>query len=121
MKRRVVVTGMGAVTPVGNDVATMWRSLIEGRSGAAPITHFDASTFDVRFACEVKDFDPLAYMDRKEAKRADQFTQYAVAGAVQAMTDAGLGAGLNGIDPDRVGVILGSGIGGLKSFEEQHD
>ncbi len=120
MKRRVVVTGMGVLTPVGNDVTTMWRSLLEGRSGAAPITHFDASTFGVRFACEVKGFDPLQYMDRKEAKRADQFTQYAVAAAWQAMDDAGFGNS-TGYDPDNTGVIIGSGIGGLKIFEEQHD
>jgi 3-oxoacyl-[acyl-carrier-protein] synthase II len=120
MKRRVVVTGMGAVTPVGNDVATMWRSLIEGRSGAGPITKFDASTFDVRFGCEVKGFDALDYMDRKEAKRADQFTQYAVAAAKQAMDNAGFG-GREGYDPDNTGVVIGSGIGGLKIFEEQHD
>jgi 3-oxoacyl-[acyl-carrier-protein] synthase II len=120
MKRRVVVTGLGAITPVGNDVAATWRALIAGTSGAAPITKFDATNFPVRFACEVKGFDPLAYMDRKEAKRADPYTQYAVAGAVQAMKDAGLSE-LDGIDPDRVGVILGSGIGGLRSFEEQHD
>jgi 3-oxoacyl-[acyl-carrier-protein] synthase II len=120
MKRRVVVTGMGAVTPVGNDVATMWRSLIEGKSGAAPITHFDASNFEVRFACEVKGFDVTQYMDRKEAKRSDQFTQYAVAAANQAMHDAGFGDG-TGYDPDNTGVIVGSGIGGLKIFEEQHD
>src|SRR3954463_825038 len=120
MKRRVVVTGMGAITPVGNDVATTWRSLIEGKSGTAPITKFDASKFPVRFAAEVKGFDPLKYMERKEAKRADQYTQYAVAGARQAMSDAGL-VERNGMDPDRIGVIIGSGIGGLKSFEEQHD
>src|SRR5690349_411600 len=120
MKRRVVVTGMGVVTPVGNDVTTMWRSLLEGRSGAAPITHFDASSFGVRFACEVKGFDPLQFMDRKEAKRADQFTQYAVAAAKQAMDDAGFGGG-QGYDPDNTGVVIGSGIGGLKIFEEQHD
>src|SRR5437016_4714443 len=120
MKRRVVVTGMGTITPVGNDVATTWRSLIEGKSGTAPITKFDAAKFPVRFAAEVKDFDPLKYMDRKEAKRADQYTQYAVAGARQAMENAGL-VERNGMDPDRIGVIIGSGIGGLKSFEEQHD
>jgi 3-oxoacyl-[acyl-carrier-protein] synthase II len=120
MKRRVVVTGMGAVTPVGNDVATMWQSLLAGKSGAAPITHFDASTFEVRFACEVKGFDPLNFMDRKEAKRADQFTQYAVAAARQAMDNAGFGSG-EGYDPFNTGVIIGSGIGGLKIFEEQHD
>ncbi|HKW12579.1 MAG TPA: beta-ketoacyl-ACP synthase II [Gemmatimonadaceae bacterium] len=120
MKRRVVVTGLGAITPVGNDVATAWRSLIEGVPGAGPITKFDASKFPVRFACEVKGFDPLQYMDRKEAKRADAYAQYALAGSAQAMADAGLtDPGM--YDPDRVGVILGSGIGGLKSFEEQHD
>jgi len=111
---------MGAVTPVGNDVATMWQSLLAGKSGAAPITHFDASTFEVHFACEVKGFDPLNFMDRKEAKRADQFTQYAVAAAKQAMVDAGFGDG-TGYDPFNTGVIIGSGIGGLKIFEEQHD
>jgi 3-oxoacyl-[acyl-carrier-protein] synthase II len=120
MKRRVVVTGMGAVTPVGNDVATMWRSLVEGKSGAGPITKFDASTFEVRFACEVKGFDALQFMDRKEAKRADQFTQYAVAASRQAMDDAGFGDG-TGYEPNNTGVIIGSGIGGLKIFEEQHD
>ena len=120
MKRRVVVTGMGALTPVGNDVASTWSALLSGASGAANITKFDASTFPVRFACELKGFDALQYMDRKEAKRADWYTQYAVAAAVQAMRDAGLENGTQ-LDPDRIGVILGSGIGGLKSFEEQHD
>jgi 3-oxoacyl-[acyl-carrier-protein] synthase II len=120
MKRRVVVTGMGAITPVGNDVATTWHALLDAKSGAAPITHFDASKFPVRFACEVKGFDPLQYMEKKEAKRTDQFTQYAVAAAREAMTHAGL-AERNGYDPDRIGVIIGSGIGGLKIFEEQHD
>ncbi|MDB4872152.1 MAG: 3-oxoacyl-(acyl-carrier-protein) synthase [Gemmatimonadales bacterium] len=120
MKRRVVVTGMGVITPVGNDVATTWQSLIAGKSGTAPITKFDASKFPVRFAAEVKGFNPLDYMDRKEAKRADQYTQYAVAASRQAMTDSNL-VERNGMDPDRIGVIIGSGIGGLKSFEEQHD
>src|SRR5690242_10098549 len=120
MKRRVVVTGLGTITPVGNDVATTWRAIVAGTPGAGPITKFDASSFPVRFACEVKGFDPLQYMDRKEAKRADAYSQYAIAGAVQAMTDAKL-LEPNGLDPDRIGVILGSGIGGLKSFEEQHD
>jgi 3-oxoacyl-[acyl-carrier-protein] synthase II len=120
MKRRVVVTGLGAITPVGNDVATTWSAILAGKSGGAPITKFDSSGFPVRFACEVKGFDPLRTMDRKEAKRADQYTQYAVAASVEAMETAGLST-LDSIDPDRVGVILGSGIGGLKSFEEQHD
>ncbi len=119
MKRRVVVTGLGAVTPVGNDVATTWRALQEGVSGATRITKFDPATFPVQFACEVKGFDPLTAMDRKEAKRADPYTQYAVAAAVEAMADAGLTSG--SYDVDRLGVIVGSGIGGLKSFEEQHD
>src|SRR3712207_3333088 len=109
MKRRVVVTGLGAISPVGNDVAATWRSLVEGKSGAGPITKFDATTFPVRFAAEVKGFDALQYMDRKEAKRADVYTQYAVAAAVQAMHDAGFAEG-DGYDPERTGVILGSGI-----------
>src|SRR5688572_14079375 len=112
---------MGAITPVGNDVATTWKALIAGKSGTAPITKFDATKFPVRFAAEVKGFNALDFMDRKEAKRADHYTQYAVAGARQAMGDAGLANGSNGMDPDRIGVIIGSGIGGLKSFEEQHD
>jgi 3-oxoacyl-[acyl-carrier-protein] synthase II len=121
MRRRVVVTGIGAITPVGNDVATTWRALLDGVSGSAPITKFDAAGFPVQFACEVKDFDPLEYMERKEAKRADVYVHYAVAAAVQAMQDAGLANGAGIADPDRFGVIVGSGIGGLKSFEEQHD
>jgi 3-oxoacyl-[acyl-carrier-protein] synthase II len=120
MRRRVVVTGIGAITPIGNDATTTWRALLSCTSGAALITKFDASNFPVKFAAELKGFEPLDFMDRKEAKRADPYSQYSIAASVQAMTDAGL-AQLNGIDPDRVGVILGSGIGGLKSFEEQHD
>ncbi len=119
MRRRVVVTGLGAVTPVGNDVATTWQGLLDGVSGAAPITHFDASNFSVRFACEVKGFDPLVAMDRKEARRSDPYTQYAMAASVQAMTDAGLADG--GFVSERTGVIIGSGIGGIRTFEEQHD
>src|SRR5215212_7001735 len=119
MRRRVVVTGLGAITPLGNDVATTWRAMQQGVSGAANITKFDASAFPVRFACEVKGFDPLKTMERKEAKRADLYAQYAVAASVEAMRDAGLTPG--SYDVDRTGVIVGSGIGGLKSFEEQHD
>src|SRR4051812_42270831 len=119
MRRRVVVTGLGAVTPLGNDVAATWSALQRGVSGASMITKFDAAAFPVRFACEVKNFDPLKSMERKEAKRADLYTQYAVTAAVEAMADAGLAQG--GYDVDRTGVIVGSGIGGLKSFEEQHD
>ena len=120
MKRRVVVTGIGCVTPVGNDVATTWSAILGGKSGAAPITKFDASAWPVRFACELKGFDPLGCMDRKEAKRADPYTQYAMAAAVQAMHDAGFGEG-HGYAPEDTGVIIGSGIGGLRSFEDEHD
>lgn len=116
--RRVVVTGLGAVTPVGNDVATTWQNLLGGVSGGAEITKFDASTFRVRFACEVKGFDVGLYMDRKEAKRADLFTQYAMAASVQAMADAGLENG--NYNPEETGVIIGSGIGGLNTMEDQH-
>jgi len=118
MRRRVVVTGLGAVTPVGNDVATTWQGLLAGRSGAAGITRFDASQFKVRFACEVKELDIGLYMDRKEAKRADLYTQCALAAAVQAMQDAGLETG--GYVPEDCGVIIGSGIGGLRTMEDQH-
>src|SRR5690349_16116182 len=111
---------MGSITPVGNDVAATWRAITAGVSGGGPITKFDASTFPVRFACEVKGFDPLMYLERKEAKRADLFAQYAIAASAQAMTDAGL-EDTSRLDPDRIGVIIGSGIGGLKTFEEQHD
>ena len=100
-------------------MATTWRALLDGVSGAAGITKFDPSSFPVKFACELKGFDPLGTMERKEAKRADPYTQYAVAASVEAMADAGLSQGH--YDVDRLGVIVGSGIGGLKSFEEQHD
>ena len=93
MRRRVVVTGLGAVTPIGNDVATTWRALQEGVSGAAPITKFDPSTFPVRFACELKGFDPLSTMERTEAKRADAYTHYAVTASVEALNDGVLQRG----------------------------
>jgi 3-oxoacyl-[acyl-carrier-protein] synthase II len=118
MGRRVVVTGLGAITAVGNDVATTWQSMLGGVSGGALITKFDASTFKVKFACEVKGFDPTLYMERKEAKRADLFTQYALAASVEAMRDAGLEHG--GYVPEDCGVIVGSGIGGLATMEAQH-
>jgi 3-oxoacyl-[acyl-carrier-protein] synthase II len=117
-ERRVVVTGLGCVTPVGNDVPATWEALLAGQSGGGPITRFDASACKVRFACEVKGFDPSAYMDRKEIKRSDLFTQYAVAASVQAMRDAGFGDG-TGYDQEQTGVIIGSGIGGIRTFEEQ--
>ncbi|MGI8510975.1 MAG: beta-ketoacyl-ACP synthase II [Gemmatimonadaceae bacterium] len=120
MGRRVVVTGMGVVTPVGNSVAATWDALLAGRSGVGPITKFDPAKFPVRIAAEVKDFNPGDFMERKEVKRSDVYTQYSVAAAKMAMADAGL-SDTSALDPDRIGVIVGSGIGGLKSFEEQHD
>ncbi len=114
-----MITGAGLLTPVGRDVATAWEALLAGTSGAAPITQFDTDGFDVRFACEVKGFDPEEYMDRKEARRTDRFVQFAMAVSVQAVRNAGLGDDLGPADPDRVGVILGSGIGGIATFEEQ--
>jgi 3-oxoacyl-[acyl-carrier-protein] synthase II len=117
---RVVITGLGLVTPVGNDVDSTWAALLAGTSGAAPITQFEATEdFSVRFACEVKGFDPEQHMDRKEVRRTDRFAQFALAVAGQAIRDAGLGDDLAPADPERVGVLVGSGIGGIATFEEQ--
>ncbi len=116
MKRRVVITGLGAITPIGNGVDAFWRALLEGRSGVGPITRFDASNFSTRIAGEVKDFEPTDFLDRKEAKRMDRFTQFAVAGSKMALEDAGVG---DNVDWDRVGVLIGSGIGGIQTLEEQ--
>jgi 3-oxoacyl-[acyl-carrier-protein] synthase II len=120
MNRRVVITGTGLLTAVGKDVQSNWTSLLEGRSGAAEITQFDASEFPVRFACEVKDFDPGDYIDRKEVKRTDRFAQFAIGASVQAMREAGLDESIGDVDPHRFGVMIGSGIGGISTFEEQH-
>ncbi len=114
---RVVVTGLGMLTPVGLSTEESWGNLLAGKSGAAPITKFDASPLQVRFACEVKGFDPLLYMDKKEARRYDLFLQLALAAAHQAVTQAGLEGKFP--DPLRSGVIIGSGIGGMMTFEEQ--
>ncbi|MEY4595516.1 MAG: beta-ketoacyl-ACP synthase [Bacteroidota bacterium] len=115
--KRVVVTGLGALTPLGNTPADYWNGLINGVSGAGPITKFDASKFKTRFACEVKDFDPNNYFDRKEARKLDGFSQYALVVAEEAVKDAGIN--LETINHDRVGVIWGSGIGGLKTFQDE--
>ncbi|HET7234412.1 MAG TPA: beta-ketoacyl-ACP synthase II, partial [Longimicrobium sp.] len=120
MSRRVVITGTGMLTAVGLDVPSSWSALLAGTSGVAPITQFDASDFKVRFAAEVKGFAPEEYIDRKEAKRTDRFAQFAIATSVQAMRQAGLDESLGEIDPTRFGVIVGSGIGGIWTFEEQH-
>lgn len=116
-KRRVVITGIGALTPIGNSVKEYFDGLSNGVSGAAPIQKFNAEKFKTQFACEVKGFDAQDYMDRKEARKMDLFTQYGVAAAEQAMKDSGLN--LEKIDHDRAGVIWGSGIGGLRTFQEE--
>jgi 3-oxoacyl-[acyl-carrier-protein] synthase II len=118
VRRRVVVTGIGLVTPVGNNTEDSWSALVAGKSGAARIQRFDPTGLDVTFACEVKGFDPLGYLDRKEAKRMDTFCHYAVAASAQALKHAGLE---NGDFPrkDRTGVLIGSGIGGIATFQEQ--
>ena len=115
--RRVVVTGLGALTPLGNTVPEFWDSLINGVSGAAPITNFDASKFKTRFACEVKDYNPLDYFDRKEARKLDPCAQFGMIAADQAVADSGLD--LDKEDLGRIGVIWGSGIGGLKTFSDE--
>ncbi len=118
--KRVVVTGLGAITPVGNTVATFWDALRAGVSGAAPITRFDATKFRTRFACEVKNFAVENYLDRKEAKKMDLFSQFAMVAAMEAVADAKLREEDGStVDKDRVGVIWGSGIGGLKSLQDE--
>jgi len=118
MRKRVVVTGMGALTPIGNTLDEYWEGLKEGRNGAGPITKFDTAEFETRFACEVKNFDVLKYIDRKAAKRMDPYTHYAVATSIMAVEDSGIVS--DSLDFERVGVIYGSGIGGMVTFEEQH-
>lgn len=115
--KRVVVTGLGSMSPIGNDVPTTWNNAVKGVSGAGPITLFDASKFKTQFACEVKNFDPLKYLDRKEARKCDRYTLLGIAAADEAMTDSQLD--LEKVDLNRIGVIFSSGIGGIKSFEEE--
>ncbi|MCE3228412.1 MAG: 3-oxoacyl-(acyl-carrier-protein) synthase 2 [Bacteroidetes bacterium] len=115
--KRVVVTGLGAITPLGNNVNDYWNNLINGVSGAAPITRFDASKFKTRFACEVKGFNVLDYFDKKEAQRLDAFSHYGIAASAQAFADSGLDK--EGIDRNEIGVIWGSGIGGLDTFQTE--
>ncbi|MFI3296874.1 MAG: beta-ketoacyl-ACP synthase II [bacterium] len=115
--KRVVVTGLGAITPIGNTVPEFWNSVVNGVSGAAPITHFDASKFKTRFACEVKNFNAADYMDLKESKKMDLYCQYAVASARQAVEDSKLD--IETEDLDKIGVIYGVGIGGIRTFEEE--
>ena len=115
--KRVVVTGIGAVTPLGNTAAETWQNMLAGVSGAGPITHFDASKFKTQFACEVKDFNPEQFIDRKEARKMDPYCQYAYSAAVMAVEDSAMD--LEKVDKNRVGVIFGVGIGGMKTSEEE--
>jgi 3-oxoacyl-[acyl-carrier-protein] synthase II len=117
-RRRVVITGLGAVTPLGIDVDSTWENLLAGRSGAGEITQFDASPFSVHFACEVKGFDPTQYIDRKQARRMDRFAHLIVAAARQAEADSGLEIAK---EPDRIGAAIATGIGGLKAFQDCYD
>jgi 3-oxoacyl-[acyl-carrier-protein] synthase II len=115
--KRVVITGLGAVTPLGNDVKTFWQHIVAGKSAAAEITHFDSSLFKTRFACEVKGLNVQAYLDRADIRRADPFTQYAIVASDEAIKDSGFDVNL--IDPFEIGVIWGTGQGGMETFEEQ--
>jgi 3-oxoacyl-[acyl-carrier-protein] synthase II len=117
-RRRVVITGLGCVSPLGNDVETTWENLVAGESGAGEITQFDSSEYAVHFACEVKDFDPSQWIERKQARRMDRFTQMILAAARQAEADAGLEVEQ---EADRIGVSVATGIGGLKSFQDCYD
>src|SRR5438552_7286574 len=117
-RRRVVITGIGAVTPLGNDVETSWQNLLAGESGAAEITQFDSSDYFVQFACEVKDFDPGNWIDRKQARRMDRFAQLIVAAARQAEADSGIDVSK---EPERIGAAIATGIGGLKSYQDCYD
>jgi len=116
-RRRVVITGLGVITPIGNNVEEFWSNLIAGKSGAAPITYFDTAHFDTKFACEVKGFDPLNYMDRKLAQRVDPFTQFAIAASDMAIKDSGID--FTKFDPFRTGVVYGSGIGGMWTYHKE--
>jgi len=115
--KRVVVTGLGALTPIGNSIPEFWDSLINGVSGAAPITHYDPEKFRTKFACEVKNFNPEDFLEKKEARKLDPFVHYAIAASDEAIKDAGLD--FPNLDTNRIGVIWGSGIGGLKTFTDE--
>ena len=116
--RRVVVTGLGCVTPVGNDVPTFWESLKAGKCGIGPITHFDTTEHKAKVAAEVKDFDPLQYMEKSDLRKFDVFCQYAMAAATQAVEESGV---IGTLPPERVAVYFGSGIGGIRTFTEEHN
>lgn len=115
--KRVVVTGLGAVTPLGNSAEETWEAMLAGKSGAAPITQFDASKFKTQFACEVKNLNVNEWIDRKEARKLDRYAQLALISAIQGVKDAGID--LENEDKDRIGVVYGVGIGGIKTFEDE--
>ena len=115
--KRVVVTGLGAITPIGNNITDYWNALINGVSGAAPITYYDTEKHKTKFACEVKNFNIEDYMDRKESRRLDKFSHYAIASSDEAIKDAGITQ--DNVNKNRVGVIWGAGIGGLETFQEE--
>ena len=115
--KRVVVTGLGTINSLGNDVGTTWANALAGKSGAGPITHFDASLFKTQFACEVKDFDPNDLFERKEARKYDRYSHFALQAAKEAIEDSGLD--LDKENRDRIGVIFSAGIGGIRTFEEE--
>ncbi|MFD2587556.1 beta-ketoacyl-ACP synthase II [Croceitalea marina] len=115
--KRVVVTGLGALTPIGNNIQTYWDGLISGKSGSAPITYYDTEKFKTKFACELKDYDPLNFFDRKEARKLDRFAQYALVSSDEAIADSGLD--LDKVDKFKVGVVWGAGIGGLETFQNE--
>jgi 3-oxoacyl-[acyl-carrier-protein] synthase II len=117
-RRRVVITGMGAVTPLGNDVRSSWDRLVAGAGSAGPITVFDASGYPAQFACELKDFDPGEWLDRKQVRRLDRFAQMMVAAARQAEADAGIDVAA---EPERVGVAAGTGMGGLQAYQDCYE
>lgn len=118
MTNRVVITGFGLITPVGHTIEDFWNSLINGKSGVGPVAAFDASEYPTRIAAEVKNFDPLDYMDKKDVRRTDRFVQFAIAASKNALKHAGIS--MDAVDAEKVGVYIGSGIGGLTTFEEQH-
>jgi 3-oxoacyl-[acyl-carrier-protein] synthase II len=115
--KSVVVTGLGAITPIGNNIEEYWNALVAGKSGCGPITYFDTEKFKTKFACEIKNFDPLEHFDRKEARKLDRFAQYALVSSDEAIIDAGIN--LDEVDKFRVGVIWGAGIGGLETFQNE--
>ncbi len=117
MKRRVVVTGLGTVSPIGNNLEEFWNNLLAGKSGAAPITYFDTTHYDTKFACEIKGFDPLNFMDRKLAQRVDLFTQFALAASGMAIKDSGID--ISKINAEKAGVVFGSGIGGMWTYDKE--